>query len=172
MRSAWLMPMPEKFGAFQLPVVQSVTTISRVASDGIERKVIVPTRFSCAEVRRQTLVPLVSRTYGLTVAVVQSSVPPLALAGVMSVAYVAYVSASARSAAKALVKLIAFVGAPNIVVVGWPVLRLIEPVPLVGVIVAVPPLRAPVRPVPLTTRAYWLPLTVTLPPANFAVPPT
>ena len=40
------MPMPEKFGAFHVPVVQSVTTISSVAPDGIERKVIVPRRRS------------------------------------------------------------------------------------------------------------------------------
>ena len=39
-------------------------------------------------------------------------------------------STSERSEANALVKLIAFVGAPNIVVLGWPVFRLIEPVPL------------------------------------------
>ena len=36
--------MPEKFGAFQEPLVQSVTTISNVASDGIERKVMVRMR--------------------------------------------------------------------------------------------------------------------------------
>ena len=51
------MPMPEKFGAFQVPVVQSVTAISSVASDGIERKVIVPMRRSWSAVSRQTFVP-------------------------------------------------------------------------------------------------------------------
>ena len=39
-------PMPEKFGAFHVPVVQSVTAITSVASDGIERNVIVPSRRS------------------------------------------------------------------------------------------------------------------------------
>ena len=79
--SAWLMPIPEKFGAFQVPVVQSVTTISRVALDGSERKVIVPMRRSWSDVRRQTFVPPEAVRYGLTVAALQSSAPLEALLG-------------------------------------------------------------------------------------------
>ena len=78
MRLACVMPMPEKFGASQVPVVQSGTAITSVASLGIERKVIVPSLRNCAAVGRHTFSPEVRRRYGLTVLALQFSPPPLA----------------------------------------------------------------------------------------------
>ena len=48
MRSA--ATLPANVGTFHVPLVQSLTLISRVASDGIERMVTVPIRRNWSEV--------------------------------------------------------------------------------------------------------------------------